>query len=118
MPGTWAICSSTSASLARSALTSPSVATKWEPARGGPVARAQAIRRYPDFMFPQMAQPDLAPPDWAPNFFDYLYVSFTNATAFSPTDTMPLTAWRRGEWDVTVGGQPLQQQPFFLTVHH
>jgi uncharacterized membrane protein len=28
---------------------------------------------------------------WSPTFFDYLYTSLTNATAFSPTDTMPLT---------------------------
>ena len=34
---------------------------------------------------------ELAPPDWTPNFIDYLYVSFTNASAFSPTDTMPLS---------------------------
>ena len=26
-----------------------------------------------------------------PELLDYLYVSFTNATAFSPTDTMPLS---------------------------
>jgi uncharacterized membrane protein len=42
-----------------------------------------------------MGQPDLAPPDWTPNFFDYLYVSFTNATAFSPTDVMPLSRWAK-----------------------
>jgi hypothetical protein len=67
----------------------------WEWDRGGPVARAQALQPYPDFLFPQMTQPDLAPPDWAPNFLDYLYVSFTNAFAFSPTDTMPLSRWAK-----------------------
>jgi hypothetical protein len=67
----------------------------WEWDRGGPVARARGLRPYPDFLFPQMAQPDLAPPDWAPNFIDYLYVSFTNAAAFSPTDTMPLSRWAK-----------------------
>ena len=46
---------------------------------------------YPDFLFPQMTSPELAPPDWEPGFVDYLYVSFTNATAFSPTDVMPMT---------------------------
>ena len=38
---------------------------------------------------------ELAPPDWTPNFIDYLYVSFTNAAAFSPTDTMPLSRWAK-----------------------
>jgi uncharacterized membrane protein len=62
----------------------------WEIDCGGPVARYRASRREPDFQFPQMLQP--APQvHWRPHFVDYLYVSFTNATAFSPTDTMPLT---------------------------
>ena len=39
-----------------------------------------------------MQAPELTPPGWEPNFIDYAYTSFTNATAFSPTDTMPLTA--------------------------
>ncbi|MGI8492363.1 MAG: hypothetical protein ACR2KC_03995 [Acidimicrobiales bacterium] len=67
----------------------------WEWDRGGPVARALAPRRFPDFLFPQMANPDLAAPEWRPNFVDYLYVSFTNAAAFSPTDTMPLSRWAK-----------------------
>jgi uncharacterized membrane protein len=67
----------------------------WEWDRGGPVARSQGLREYPDFLFPQMTQPSLASPDWEPNFLDYLYVSFTNAAAFSPTDTMPLTRWAK-----------------------
>ena len=67
----------------------------WEFDRGGPVARARAERAYPDFLFPQMSNPELASPDWAPNFIDYLYVSFTNATAFSPTDVMPLSRWAK-----------------------
>jgi hypothetical protein len=67
----------------------------WEFDRGGPVARAQAARPYPDFLFPQMTAEHLAPPDWAPTFMDYLYVSFTNATAFSPTDVMPLSRWAK-----------------------
>jgi hypothetical protein len=37
----------------------------------------------------------VAPPDWFPRFLDYLYVAFTNATAFSPTDTLPLTRWAK-----------------------
>jgi hypothetical protein len=49
---------------------------------------------YPDFMFVPMTDDakSLVPPNWKPSLTDYLYMSFTNATAFSPTDTMPLTA--------------------------
>jgi uncharacterized membrane protein len=63
----------------------------WEVDRGGPLARARNDRDVPDFLFPQMTDPRWAPPDWMPHLIDYLYVSLTNATAFSPTDTMPLT---------------------------
>ena len=66
----------------------------WEFDRGGPVHRAHATYRYLDFLFPQMAMPpELVHPDWEPRFADYLYLSFTNATAFSPTDVMPLARW-------------------------
>ncbi len=64
----------------------------WELDRGGPVARAHADIPHPDFMFPQMTNPDMAPSHWEPHITDYLYLSLTNATAFSPTDTMPMTA--------------------------
>ncbi|MGH3250361.1 MAG: hypothetical protein ACRDOI_29730 [Trebonia sp.] len=68
----------------------------WEFDRGGPVARALNLKnRYPDFQFPQMTSPDMAPPDWEPAFVDYLYLAFTNATAFSPTDVMPLSRWAK-----------------------
>jgi len=67
----------------------------WEFDRGGPVARAIAPRPHPDFLFPQMVSPEIAPPDWKPGFTDYFYTSFTNATAFSPTDVMPLTHWAK-----------------------
>jgi hypothetical protein len=63
----------------------------WELDRGGPLARATRTETTPDFLFVQMAEPRYAPPDWSPGLVDYLYTSFTNATAFSPTDTMPLT---------------------------
>src|SRR6201987_881157 len=63
----------------------------WETDRGGPVAREKGERDFPDFLFPQMTDPRWAPEDWMPRLIDYLYVSLTNATAFSPTDTMPLT---------------------------
>ena len=67
----------------------------WELDRGGPFERAAASNPYPDFLFPQMTQHQLAPKHWEPRFGDYLYVSFTNAVAFSPTDTMPLTRWAK-----------------------
>jgi uncharacterized membrane protein len=67
----------------------------WEFDRGGPVARALAIKPYPDFLFPQMTSPQLARRSWEPMFGDYFYLSFTNATAFSPTDVMPLSRWAK-----------------------
>jgi hypothetical protein len=69
----------------------------WELDRGGPFARRAGSRAYPDFLFPQM-DPDtakLSKPGWRPTFVDYLYVSFTNVLAFSPTDTMPLARWAK-----------------------
>jgi uncharacterized membrane protein len=63
----------------------------WEMDRGGPGRRAAGHDGAPDFLFPQMSDDRIEPRDWRPRFIDYLYVSLTNATAFSPTDTMPLT---------------------------
>jgi uncharacterized membrane protein len=64
----------------------------WELDSGGPVARALATTpRKPDYQFPQDENAELAREGWAPRLWDYFYVSLTNATAFSPTDTMPLT---------------------------
>jgi hypothetical protein len=63
----------------------------WELDRGGPVVRFTEPDALPDFQFPQMENPQFAPAGWRPGFGDYLYTSLTNATAFSPTDTMPLT---------------------------
>ena len=42
-----------------------------------------------------MSSPDCASPEWEPSYVDYLYLSFTNATAFSPTDVMPLKVWAK-----------------------
>ncbi len=64
----------------------------WELDRGGPFARDPAHRRpeqAPDLLFPQMSLAD--PGSWIPAFMDYLFVGFTMSTAFSPTDTLPLT---------------------------
>jgi len=63
----------------------------WEIDRGGPGRRSAGHDGPPDFLFPQMADDRIEPLEWRPKFIDYLYVSLTNAAAFSPTDTMPLT---------------------------
>ena len=63
----------------------------WETDRGGPGRRAAGHDGPPDLLFTQMNDDSIEPPNWRPRFIDYLYVSLTNATAFSPTDTMPLS---------------------------
>lgn len=67
----------------------------WELDNGGPVARLTAGAEGRDFLFPQQADPAVGSPGWRPLFLDYLYVSYTNATAFSPTDAMPLSRWAK-----------------------
>jgi hypothetical protein len=68
----------------------------WEFDRGGPAARALNVgNKYPDFLFPQMTEPEMVKPEWEPIFVDYLYLAFTNATAFSPTDVMPMSRWAK-----------------------
>jgi hypothetical protein len=63
----------------------------WELDGGGAAERAyRSSSRSVDFAFPQQMNPELAPAHWRPRFIDYLYLGFTNATAFSPTDAMPL----------------------------
>lgn len=64
----------------------------WEIDRGGPGRRSAGRDAPPDFLFPQMSDDRIEPLAWRPKFIDYLYVSLTNAMAFSPTDTMPLTS--------------------------
>jgi hypothetical protein len=63
----------------------------WNIDRGGPALRAIVTRPVADFLFPQMASDCPGSEGWMPGFLDYVFVSFTNATAFSPTDTLPLT---------------------------
>ena len=75
----------------------------WEFDGGGPAVRAHGLPRYPDMAFPQQLNPELAPPGWRPEFLDYLYVGFTTANAFSPTDTMPMAHWTK----VAMGSQAL-----------
>jgi hypothetical protein len=62
----------------------------WLMDAGGPVARTRLTVPV-DFAFTQHMSPELAPAGWRPVFLDYLHLGFTNATAFSPTDVMPLT---------------------------
>jgi hypothetical protein len=63
----------------------------WNIDDGGPAGRGLKPKSTPDFLFPQMLGEGDKDPAWSPGFLDYVYVSFTNATAFSPTDTMPLS---------------------------
>ena len=67
----------------------------WQFDGRGPAERAHGLPRYPDLAFPQLSAPDLAPPHWRPRFTDYLYIAFTTANAFSPTDTLPMTTWAK-----------------------
>ena len=87
----------------------------WAFDRGGPVRRVEADPPPPDFQFPQMENPQLAEPGWYPRLLDYVYVSFTNSIAFSPTDAMPLT--RRAKMLMLsgvgglVGDDPARRRP-------
>ena len=67
----------------------------WLLDQGGPNVRLGPNPPKPDFLFPQTDDKEIAPPDWRPHFVDYIYVSFTNSIAFSPTDTMPLSRWAK-----------------------
>jgi hypothetical protein len=64
----------------------------WRIDRGGPEARANNAGTKPDWLFPQAGAPEDAPPDWRPTFVDYLFLGFSTATAFSPTDALPMTS--------------------------
>lgn len=67
----------------------------WELDGGGAAARAHHLPLHLDLAFPQQLNPRIGPPGWQPRFVDYLYLSFTNSTAFSPTDVMPLVPWAK-----------------------
>ena len=64
----------------------------WQMDRGGPDTRVNGPTKKPDWLFPQTGAGDDAPPDWRPTFVDYLFLGFSTATAFSPTDALPLTS--------------------------
>ncbi len=63
----------------------------WQIDSGGPSARATGVTAGPDWLFPQDTAAELSEPGWRPTFLDYLFLAFNTATAFSPTDTLPLT---------------------------
>jgi uncharacterized membrane protein len=67
----------------------------WQLDRGGPAERAAGAPVPPSFAFPEDATPELAPAGWRPGYPDYLYLAYTNATAFSPTDTLPVRRWAK-----------------------
>ena len=67
----------------------------WELDSGGAAARAHQSTRRIDLAFPQELNPKLGLQDWRLRFIDYLYLGSTNATAFSPTDVMPLVPWAK-----------------------
>ena len=67
----------------------------WEIDRGGPPERAVGADVPPSFAFPENATPELVPEGWVPTYPDYLYLAYTNATAFSPTDTLPVRLWAK-----------------------
>jgi uncharacterized membrane protein len=67
----------------------------WELDRGGAAERAAASPIRPSFGFPEDALPELVAEGWMPRYPDYLYISFTNATSFSPTDTLPIRTWAK-----------------------
>lgn len=84
----------------------------WELDGGGPSQRAAArddptVRIQPDFQFPQMENPQLAPAGWHPRLLDYVYFAFSNGTAFSPADVMPLSHWAKGLMMVQAGSSLL-----------
>jgi hypothetical protein len=64
----------------------------WQIDRGGPEARANNASQRPDWLFPQEGTRENVPSDWRPTFVDYLFLGYSTATAFSPTDVLPLTS--------------------------
>jgi hypothetical protein len=67
----------------------------WDIDRGGAAARARGAGIQPAFVFPEMANPQYVGADWYPKFMDYLHLSFTAATAFSPTDVSAIRPWAK-----------------------
>ncbi len=66
----------------------------WDLDRGGAAARAHGEGE-PAFVFPEMTNGQYVAADWYPKFIDYLHLSFTTATAFSPTDVSAIRPWAK-----------------------
>lgn len=67
----------------------------WDLDRGGAAARAVGPTIAPAFVFPEMTNPEHVGTDWTPTFVDYLHLSFSTATAFSPTDVSAIKRWAK-----------------------
>jgi hypothetical protein len=67
----------------------------WDLDRGGAAARARGPGGPPGFVFPEMTSPQYVEAGWYPKFVDYLHLSFTTATAFSPTDVSAIRSWSK-----------------------
>ena len=67
----------------------------WDLDRGGAAARARGSGPRPAFVFPEMTSPEYVRPGWSPRFLDYLHLSFSTATAFSPADVSPIRPWAK-----------------------
>jgi hypothetical protein len=66
----------------------------WDLDRGGAAARARGAGK-PAFVFPEMTHAEHVGADWYPRYLDYLHLSFTTATAFSPTDVSAIRPWAK-----------------------
>jgi hypothetical protein len=65
----------------------------WQIDRGGPEARINSWGARPDWLFPQGgAEAEIVPAGWNPAYVDYLFLAYSTSTAFSATDTLPLTS--------------------------
>jgi len=67
----------------------------WDLDRHGAAARARHAGHQPAFVFPEMTNAQYVRDDWYPKFIDYLHLSFTTATAFSPTDVSAIRPWAK-----------------------
>jgi hypothetical protein len=67
----------------------------WDLDRGGAAARARGSGHPPAFIFPEMTNAEYVGPGWYPRFLDYFHLSFTTATAFSPTDVSAIKPWAK-----------------------
>jgi hypothetical protein len=64
----------------------------WRLDRGGPESRRNDVSTHKDWLFPQESAGEHVPPKWRPSYVDYLFLAFCTATAFSPTEALPLTS--------------------------